>query len=108
MEESAEDRGCPVERQVGYDLVRLIRKRDAERVRSEHLDMWHPCPQPGRELGVDFERDHSARTLRERGGQNAGACPEVEDEIVALNLGSANQVRCELATAEEMLAAAAM
>jgi hypothetical protein len=45
---------------------------------------------------------------RERGGQNAGACPEVEDEVVALNLGSANQLRCELATAEEVLAAAAM
>jgi hypothetical protein len=45
---------------------------------------------------------------RERGGQDAGTCPEIEYEVVALNLGSANQLRCELATAEEVLAAAAM
>jgi hypothetical protein len=107
IEESPEDGGCAVEWQVGHSLERLDRKRDSERVRSEHLDIWHPCPQLGRELRVDLDRDHPARVPRERGGQNAGTCPEVEDEVVALNLGSANQLRCELATAKEMLAGAA-
>jgi hypothetical protein len=43
IEEPPEDSGCAVEWQVGYSLERLDRKRDSERVRGEHLDIWHPC-----------------------------------------------------------------
>jgi hypothetical protein len=44
----------------------------------------------------------------ERRGQSTGSGSEIEDEVVALDPRSANQFRCKLATAEKVLAAAAM
>jgi hypothetical protein len=57
---------------------------------------------------VYFHRDDPTRAARERRGQGTGSGTEVDNEIVGLDARGANQLRCELATAEEVLAAAAM
>jgi hypothetical protein len=61
------------------------------------------CPQHG----VDLDGDDAIGAARKCTGQDAGAGAEVEDEIAALDSGRANELRCELATAEEVLAAPA-
>jgi hypothetical protein len=45
---------------------------------------------------------------RKHAGESAGAGAEVQDEVAVPNAGRANELRCELATAEKVPAAAAM
>jgi len=51
---------------------------------------------------------HPRTRPRERARQRTCTGAEIEDEVIAPDSGSANQLRCELATAEEVPAAAAM
>jgi hypothetical protein len=72
-----------------------------------HLDLRKPLAQPGGEPRVELDRDDAAGATRERRSQNAGSGSEIEYEVARLNARSANQLRCKLATAEKVLAAAA-
>ena len=71
------------------------------------LDVGEPLVEPGDEPGIDFDRHHSVRAPQERSGQYACAGSEIEKEVAGPNTRRANELRCELATAEKMLASAA-
>lgn len=71
------------------------------------LDVREPVAQTGGKPHIDLHRDDAARATQERSRQNAGSGSEIENEVAGLNARSANQLRCKLATAEEVLAAAA-
>jgi hypothetical protein len=63
--------------------------------------------QAGCKPGVDLYGDDAVRDSGKSGGQSARAGAEVHDDVVTLDLRSANQLRCKLATAEKVLAGAA-
>jgi hypothetical protein len=64
--------------------------------------------QPVGEHWIKLDCNHSRTGAVKRAGQRAGSCTEIEHEVAAPDARSANELRCELATAEEVLAAAAM
>jgi hypothetical protein len=72
------------------------------------LHAGKPLPQPVGEHWIKLDCNDARAGVAERAGQRAGARTEIEHEVAALDLRSANELRCELATAEEVLAAAAM
>jgi hypothetical protein len=57
---------------------------------------------------IDLHCDDPRAGVTKGAAQHAGAGSYVEDKIAALDPRGANQLRCELATAKEVLAAAAM
>jgi len=67
-----------------------------------------PLTQPLGEHWIDLDGNHSCAGAAKRAGQRTGACTEIEHEVAALDPRSANELSCELATAKEVLAAAAM
>jgi len=77
-------------------------------VSRHNLDLGEAAAQGRRQLTVDLHGNNARTRPHERGSQRARAGSEVDDEVVALNLRSANELRCKLATAEKMPAAAAM
>ena len=64
-------------------------------------------PEPARELSIDLDCDDTDPAVRECRGQDTGACTEIQNEVVRLDARRANQLRCQLATAEKVLAAPA-
>jgi hypothetical protein len=73
------------------------------------LDDLRKAPaQAGGKLRVDLDRDSAGARTYERAGQCTGTGAKIEDEVVAPDSGSANYLRCKLATAEKVPAAAAM
>src|SRR6266508_1079520 len=107
IEQPAQDRRRAVEGEVRHHLEGFARKRKAEGVGNDDFDVRQTALELGRESQVDLYGDDASRTARQRCRQDAATCAEVEHEVVALNVRSANQLRCKLATAEKVLAAAA-
>jgi hypothetical protein len=72
------------------------------RIGGDDLDLGQSARERGREIAIDLHRDDPSGVPRERRRQRAGAGSEIEHQVVTPNLRSANELRRELATAEEM------
>ena len=106
MEQSPQDRRAAAERQVRDDFEGLTRDLEPSGISLDHL--WKPATQVRGKLVVDLDCDDTRTGVHERAGQNAGARAEVEHEVTAPDVGSANELRCELATAEKVPTASAL
>jgi hypothetical protein len=102
VEQPPEDRRGAAEGQIRHDLERLARQRDVTCVSAEHLDVRKPLLERSGEGGIELHRDDASGATCERSRQRAGAGAEIEHQVVTLNLRSANELRRELATAEEV------
>ena len=85
----------------------LARKGDVTSVRAADVCAGKARSEAAGEDGIDLDGDHACACPGERDGERAAAGAEVEDEVAGPNPGRANELRCELATAEEVPAAAA-
>ena len=106
MQQSPQDRRAAFEREVGDDLERLGRQPNAPGVALDHVRK--AAAEVGRQLTLDLDGNHARARAYERGGQGAGAGPEVEHEVAARDAGGANQIGSEPATAEEVPTASAL
>ena len=79
-----------------------------QRIAGPDLHAGEASAQPFGEHRVELDRNDARAGVTKGAAQHTGAGAYVEHEIAALDSRSANQLRCELATAEEVLAAAAM
>ncbi len=59
------------------------------------------------ECGVQLEPGYSRASFDQGTGQYAGPCANVDNERAGGDSGDANELRCESATAEEVLAGSA-
>ena len=107
VEQPTEDRRGTSERQIGDNLEPHAREREALQVVLDDSNLWKSPPQAGGQFCVDLHCDHGRSAADERGRQSARSGTEVEDEVFPPNRGSPNKLRCELATAEKVLAASA-
>src|SRR5215210_3172869 len=105
IEQTPEDCCAAVERQVRNNFERLARERQLQGVSRVDVHRREPLAQPDDEAVVDLHGHDPRRAPQERGGQNAAAGAEVDNEVPALYARSSNQLRCKLATAEKVLAA---
>ena len=106
IEQPPQDCGRTVERQVRHDLERIPGQRNTEGVAFD--DVPKAAAQAGGQLRVDLDRDGAGARTHQRAGQCTAPGTEIEDEVVAPDSGSANYLRCKLATAEKVPAASAM
>ena len=98
-----EEIGRAVERQVRDDAERLLWQSEPRRVT---LDDGHVRPAPAeapRKQRVELDRDHVLRDTRELGGEATRSRAEIDDEVVAVDAGVADELRRER-RAEEVLA----
>jgi hypothetical protein len=107
VEQAPQDRRATVERQVRDNLEGLSRQWNALRILEADIQLWVPALQALGKIGVDLDGDDTRTGAHERRRQYTGSCTEIENEVAGLNVGSANELRGELATAEKVLAAAA-
>ena len=108
VEQSAKDGARDAERQVGEDPVRIGRERHVPRVRTRHGDVPYgrePLRQHRHELGIDLEREHLTRAVRERIGERAATRSELDHAIVAGDAGVGDELGRESRATEEVLAA---
>jgi hypothetical protein len=108
IEQPPQNRGRAAEREIRHDLERLARKRHTPDIGNEDVDGGEAPAQAFAQLGVDLDGDDAIAAPCERRSQDARTGPDIEDEVVALDSGRANELRCEPATAEKVLAAAAL
>src|SRR5204862_4799803 len=89
--------------EVRDDPERLCRQRDSDCVALDDVD--EATAQPGRQRRVELDCSHARARARECNGEETGSGAEVENEVAGPDPGRANELRCERATAEEVLAA---
>jgi hypothetical protein len=103
LKQAPQYRRRAIERQACDDVERLMRQCDAQDVGL--YDLREPTTQSSSELGIELDCNHTRTDPRERACQDTGAGAEVEHEVARPHSGCANDLRCERATAEEVLSA---
>jgi len=95
------------ERKVGDDREGLVRPAPAARVGLNDPDVAsrEAPPKLGGERRVDLQRGDGRACVEEGRSQDAGAGAYVECALTTADAGLPNEIRCESATAEEVLAA---
>jgi hypothetical protein len=107
VKQASQDRRATIERRVCYHLERRSGQLNAQRIVDADIHLGIAAPQAFRQMGIDLDGYDTRAGPYERRRESAGPSTEIENEVARLNARSANQFRCQLATAEKVLAAPA-
>jgi hypothetical protein len=89
----AEDRGRPVERQVGNDAERLVGKFDRGGVGLDDVDVRPATAKVLGQARIELYREDPARCAAQLCGESAAASSEIEHELIGPNTGVADELR---------------
>ena len=107
VKQAPQDRRATIERRVCHHLERRSGQPNAQRIVDADIHVGIAAPQAFRQIGIDLHGYDARAGPYECRRQSTGASTEVENEVPWLNARGANQLRCQLATAEKVLAAPA-
>jgi hypothetical protein len=93
VEQTPQDRGATVERQVCDHLERRSRQLQAQGIFDADIHVRIPAPQAFGEPCIDLDGDDTRAGAHESRCEDTGPGTDVEHEVAGLNAGSADKLR---------------